>query len=345
MKKFLFITLLLSSVTLFAQSEYNYLEIWYDWSYGNLAYDVPPVKNKTVDIMVTRPQKEKTTHYKTQFNADGRMVKYSKIEDGEELFITLNDYDENGKIIRNRKYRNNGKLKKDIQIERNTKGDHTKLEKYNGKGDLKERKTWEYTINDCLESSSRFNGKGKLKNKWMYEYYEPCEKKRSILLNGKGKVKKQWTYDCKKEGEQLEKQKDITQVCKWEESDGKYLVKVFQTLDEKGRIRKQVNTYRIEDTVLVSAKRYDGKDELQFESIYNPDIKKLISYSFYKNGKQKYNTTYTYEGEQLMSFTSSRKGEKVKETKYTYNENDFLTELKTYKKDGELSRVTKINYN
>ena len=155
---------------------------------------------------------------------------------------------------------------------------------------------------------------------------------------------KKWTYDCKKEGEELIKKKDVKQICSWEETDDKHLIKVQQTFDEKGNVVKMISKYRSSDTSLVFYKRYNSDNELTFESVYDPDIKRQLYYKSYKNGKVKSQTNYKYDGVKVVSYTWSRKGKVKYKTQYEYGHDSQLVAMKSYKNEDKVTRITSISY-
>ncbi|MBL4707599.1 MAG: hypothetical protein JKY48_04070 [Flavobacteriales bacterium] len=344
MKNLLTGVLAFLTITSFAQGEYNYESTWWLRHNKSIVYNVPGVKNKTVDITTTRIKNEKKLHYKKQYDSNGNLTKYSKVIKGKELTLSQNSYDDRGNVLHVKQFKENGKPKEELKIERNTEGKKLKLERYQ-RGKLKYTKNWNYKPEGCIEMSTTHKSNGKLSYKWIYEYYSECDKKRSVLLKANGKVKKEWTYDCKQEGEQLEKKKDVTQVCKWEEVDGDYLVKVYQSLNGKGKTYKTVSTYRSSDTAIVKVQRYNDKEELTSTYTYDFSYKKPLAYAYYRKGKPRYETIYTYENGSISSYLSKRKSKVTHKAIYVYNEDNQLTQMKSFKKGEELSRITEISYN
>lgn len=346
MKNLLLVLFIIVSQLSFGQSEYNYSGNSYKFSgYNDLIYLVPAVKNKTVEVITTRNKGRKVYHYEKSFNEFAKVTEEAKIKKGERLVTRQNAYDKNGKIT-NAKIFKKGSLREQFIITRNEDGLQTAFENKNGKGKLKSKSVWEYVPNQkCMKSSTLYKKEGtQVKKQWSYEYYGDCEKKQSVLTNGKGKVLKIWTYDCKKEGEELTKKKDVNQICKWEETDENFLIKVQQNFDEKGRIMKTVAKYRAVDTSLVSYKRYNSDNELISESNYDPDTKKNLGYTLYKKGKIKYATTYEYDGERVLSYMWERKGKVQYKSEYIYNDNKELVEMKSFNKKMELNSSTVLAY-
>lgn len=346
MKNLLLITSLLILQTTFAQSEYNYQGRTHQYSnIEDIVYLVPAVKNKTVQVKTTRANNKKVYHYEKTFNEFAKMTEQKKIKKDEVQLTNSNTYDSKGKVIARKSFKN-GKLKSHYQYVLNEDGRRIVYEKTDGKGKLKAKSTWEYMPNaKCLKSSVSYKKDGtSTKKMWNYEYYGDCEKKQSTLTDGKGKVLKTWTYDCKKEGEELTKKKGVNQICKWEETDDNYLIKVQQNFDEKGKIIKMVSKYRSADTSLVSYKRYNSDNELINVSEFNPDTKKVLSYKFYKKGELRSENIYKYDGERILASTWIRKGKEEYKSEYIYNDNKELIEMKSFNNKMKQTSLTTLAY-
>lgn len=344
MKNILVTLFLFSATTSYAQSEYNYENTWTQRRNSAIVFNVPGVKNKEVDIVTKNVKRNKEWHFKKQYDRNGKLIKYSKFSKGEEIVLNENFYDDEGGVLNTREFKKTGKLKEELKIERNQEGKQVKSEKFKN-GKKVSTKVWNYRPAGCVEMSTMHKANGDLKYKWMYEYYTECDKKRSVLLKPNGKVKKEWTYDCKQEGEQLEKKKDMTQICKWEELDGNYIVKVYQSLNDKGETYKMVSTFRSSDTAIVKVESYNGKEELERVYTYDFSYERPLTHKSFKKGKVKYETVYTYENGNIASYTSKRNSKVIYNSTYEYNEDNLLTEMKSFGKGGELSRITAVNYN
>lgn len=338
MKNSVLILLLICSNCIYAQSEYNYNNEYFHNYYNNLVYNIPPVKDKTVEIKMMKVRNGKTNLFTKQYDSEGKLLSYYNLKDGVSIPVELNTYEVNGKLISQKRYRE-GKLKYELAYQRDEQGRKTSYEKLKKNGKLKTASSWVYQSADksCFQSSTLYKKDGEtIKKLWNYDYYSACEKKQSTLSNGKGKVLKIWSYDCKHEGEELTRKKNESQICKWEETDGKYLIKVTQSFDEKGRVYKSISTYTIADSVLVNYKKYNAKNELSYETNYVPETKAILNSISYKKGKEKYKTSYTYKGEQLINYASLKKGKKIYSIEYLYNADEMLVGYKAYSKDDEL---------
>lgn len=347
MKRLCIVILTMISINLCAQKgEYNFNYMFYTNFESDLAYRVPgsSIKDKTVNIQISKPGKKKIKEHKKEYDKNGKMTRFWRISDGKEELLTLNKFDNNSELLSHKSYKN-GKLKRGSELERNAKGKLIKLERFGKENQLRTTKVWNYNEEGCLMGSTYENAKGKLKRKWDYEYYEECKKKKSTLSNGKGKILKVWTYECKQEGEILQKKKDVTQYCEWEEADQEYLMTITQSLDEKGRIYKRISKYRAKDTALVSIKRYNKDDELIYDQQFDFSAFKPLSSTGYKKGKERHKTVFTYNSNNLASYTYSRKGKTRYKAEYSYDAEDQLTAMQSFNKKGELSKVMKLEYN
>lgn len=328
----------------YAQSEYNFI---YLGATTNLSLSYAPTNLdgvKSLSYKVETHKNGKIKKYKSNFNDSGKLLQtgfYNK--EGFQL-SQKNEYNENDKLILQELYKRNGKLKSRITIKRNSKGEYLEYSYYNANGKLKNYNTWNYNENGLLSSSENFKRNGEqLKKKWVYEYYDDAQKKQTTLYNGKAKVKQIWTYACKEEGEQLEKKKDVTQLCKWEETDGKFLTKVTQSFDEKGKVIRQVHKYNIEDTSIVESKYYNRKNELWYSLTFDSSIKRPLTARYFKKGKEISKLIYSYEKERLVlqSFTNKSKTTK---TSYEYID-EKLTAINNFNKKGDLEKTTTYEYN
>lgn len=345
MKKLLSTILsLIFTISAFSQGEYNYVQLWKFNRNSHMSVRPTAVANTTVKFETTNLKNGKKRIWKETFDDNGMLIKSVKINDGEEQIAYSNVFDENKKLVNSKKYKKSGEVHYEAQIERNTDGKYREVRQLKN-GKLKNKQTFNFNSGGCLESSKYYKSNDKLKNIWQYEYYTDCDKKRTILLNGNGKVKQQWTYDCKKEGEQLTKKNDVTQICKWEESDDEHIIKIYQSFDEKGKVYKTVSKYRSSDTAIVSTKKYNGDDELVYENTYQFDRTKPLTYTYYRNGKEKWGYKYTYDQDKQTSYTSYKNGEQRSKSVYEYQPNGLLLATKYFRKDGELYSTTSYKYN
>ena len=344
MKHLPFTILFFSFSTLIAQSEYNYSSNYFNSTVEYMVQNIPGVKNQTILVQSKNARNGKVYEYKKSFNDFALMTELVSIKKGEEVLAEKAEYNSNGKII-NRKSYKNGKIHSEYNIVRDQEDREVMYESFK-RGKLKTKSDWSYKPNQkCLDYSQLFKKDGiTIKRKWTYEYYDECEKKQSILINSKGKVLKKWTYDCKKEGEELTKKKDVSQICKWEETDDAFLLKVQQTFDEKGRVRKVVSTYRSVDTALVFYKYYNSDNELTYETEFDPNTKKTMYYKSYKKGEIKYQGNYTYEGEKQTGYAWYKNGEKQYSTEYEYNDSMQLIAITSYRDENKVTHMTTISY-
>lgn len=345
--KILAITILTSlSFGLFAQSEYNYMN-WYYGYYDNyfLGQNIFSPKDGTVELTETNLKNNKVKKFVRKYNEEGKLLTYGKYVEGSIQPYVENKYDAEGHKLEFQSYKK-GKLKKQLLYTRNEEGKMLNVKHLSGKGKLQRAGNWSYTEDGCVKSSTLLKSDGEtIKRIWEYAYYEECKKSKSTLKKGNGKLIKEWTYDCKEEGEVLQKKKDVTQVCKWEEVDKDYLIKVTQTFSEKGKIIKNVAKYRSSDTSIVSSKRYNHKEELVAEYTYDHDFKKPLKNTYYKNGAVRSSRTYSYDGDKLIGRVYQRKGKQRSKITYEYDSDDRLTAYQRYEKEGELSKKITLQYN
>jgi hypothetical protein len=244
----------------------------------------------------------------------------------------IRQYDENGYKAYEEWYKK-GKLKTKTTFSNKADGNPLLVEKTNADGEILMKSVWTYNPDGFVSESILYKKGGtEMKNKWAYEYFYKGRLSKTILYKGNGKVKKIWSYNCKEEGQKLEKRKNETQVCTWDQSSADYLLKVFQTFDEKGNVVKNVYKYTVRDTLILEYCRYDEKDRLVVKETFNKDFKLGLTRARYKkNGKQLWEVVNTYQNDSLLvSTVTSHKGKTDGKTEYVYNEKQLLTEMKQY---------------
>ncbi len=321
--------------------------IAYDWEFESLQYTpIPYIPDQNVsEIKFNTLKKGKviSVDYK-KFNQEGKLLEYKEEKGGKEKRAVSVLYDDYG-YPREVEYKKNGSPKKKTQFKRLENGKPLSQVKYNGKGDIKISDEWIYA-GDCLKERYRYRGDDKkLDFKYVYEHRNECEPSKTTLYNGKGKVKKVWTFDCKQEGEILEKKKNTTQVCKWEESEDGILIKVYQTFDDKGRVVKNVSKFTSEDTLILEILRYYKEDQLSYKATYDRDYKKpLTQTSYKKNGQVRYTWNMTYDGDRITSRSFGTSKKEISRAEYIYNDKELLAEYKSIGRNGNLRWQVNLEY-
>jgi hypothetical protein len=299
------------------------------------------IKVEQLQYVLINKKGEKSQYVK-EFNEYGKVVKYYK-NDPEKGQVPLYDFEyEEGMLTQAKSYRK-GKANITIKKTLNDYGRVLESTRINKRGKVVVRNTWEYNTDSCLVASTRYKRNGKVKRKWAYEYYDKHNKSRSKLYNGKGKLLNVWTYDCKQEGEKLSKKEDTTQICKWDETSLDYLFRVYQTFNEKGKIRKYVRKYTREDTAIVESTTYDENDNMLYHSTYDKSYKKPLLSEGYRKGKLRYCYKYEYDNDKIISYTYTKKGKLRSKYENKY-EGDRVVEQKRFNKKGELSLTVKLKY-
>ncbi len=340
---FLFhISIVLIVTNSFAQCNYTLGWEFSQSKHTPLAYE-PTTLVDQINFKVVL-KRGKIKRYTKEYNDNGSLICLSKFnKDGVSKPMFEFQYNEDGRVVEAKKYKKE-KLNQTILMKYNAIGKIGEKKKINSKGMVVHHQEWVYNPDSTLATYTWFDSDGKISHKWAYEYFKKDELKRTTLYNRRGKVKKIWSYECKSEGEVLEKRKNETQVCQWDESSKDYLIKVYQSFDEKGHIRKYVTKYNAADTSIVERKSYDGNDRLLWESTFDGSYsKQLTSIGYNKKGREKYKYLYTYDGELVLSRTGFKKGKQTWQQKYTYDE-ELLTEFKSIKGDGKITRKITLTY-
>jgi hypothetical protein len=335
-----------------AQQQFNEFS---DWSnYFFLVYPIKNMNNGNItEIKMIhqsfkksgKPKKNPGISWK-KFDEKGRVIdmSYNNKKDELQKGITM-AYDQNGRKSEIQLFRKN-RLRTKTSFSYSDIGKYSEVLVTNRNGNIAWKSTWSYNTDGCETESNLYKKGGKLRNQWKYEYYDKCKLSKSTLYNGKGKIKNSWTYDCKQEGEKLEKRKNETQVCHWEQSSVDYIIKVTQTFNEKGKVIKYTNKFTTKDTLPVEHCKYDAKNRLVTKSTYNKNWDLETSHSRYKkNGKQLWEVTCEYLNDSLIiSETTSHKGKIDGRTEYLYNNENMIMQKKVYRNNGNPRFTINMEY-
>lgn len=327
-------------------SEGNYDQ---DWEYKMLEYAGIPLTELLGDEFepvqqihfIRTDKKGKKTHFHKFFNENGLLLDFYKMDEKKGK-LSIVEYEYVGDKIKTSRLYKKGVLKSTTNKVWNDFGKLIETEKTKSNGKPVFRKTWEYNSDSCLVSSL-YEKKGKTKRKWEYDYYSKSERSSSKLYNGKGKLLNVWSYDCKEEGEKLVEKDDTTQVCTWEEASSDYIIKVYQTFNDKGKARKHVRKFTKEDTLLVESTTYDENDEMTHRSTYDKSHKKPLTSEGFKNGKRTYAHEYKYENGRIVSYVYSYKNKVRIKQNNKYLEGRLI-EQKRYDKKGRLTSFFQVEY-
>ena len=347
------ITLLISSNFAFSQTNFNpkWEYNWYvmpEWEAKYTPIDYKPeVGTKSVIFEDNRFKKKKVYKFIKEYNDKGKLKAYYEVKDDKKqaLFLLERDTIKRTELIKSFHHKK-GHQTTELYSEYGERGEFTLRIMKNKKGKVDDKRTWTYNDNGNILSSKYFkNGSDKVIYEWNYEWYDKNQKSKSILKNGKGKILQIWTYDCKQEGEQLEKKRDVKQVCKWDEVDEKYLTEVSETFDERGRTTRYVSKFNISDTSIAQTIQYDHKNRVKRLSEFHGDYDKPTLYIVYHKGKEKYKNIYTYnEQGQEIEYVSYWKGKMTRKSVSTYDENNMLVNMKKYSKKDQLERDVNLKY-
>lgn len=352
----------------------------YNFSFSFWEYEFRDYSMTGIDPLRYRPKKQvdriqiaiidkkgKEKNYLREFNEERELTSYSRIkEDGKKVPIRKYEYLPE-RHFKTFVYKKNGDLKYWREKKYIDKNKPLYMMQYNADNELESKRAWTYNEENCLQGSIWEKRAGKIKRRWAYDYYEACKKSETRLYNGKDKLLKAWNYDCKEEGEQMQVKKKTMQYCKWDEATKDYLLKISQSFDEKGRLRKYVYKYDIKDTSIIERTTYNGDDEILYAAtydhsydyplittsyrngkehwkwVYQYENERLIAEMCYKKGKEWSNAIQKYEDDQLVFRSYTQKGELWSKHEYKY-ENELLKELKTYGKKEVLKKTVKLAY-
>jgi hypothetical protein len=343
MKRIALLALVLLSLNAFSQSEYNWN---WDWDFDKTVYQpikYTPPKGLNSVVFTSVNKKGKVKKYKKTYNSQGNLIAYFE-QDKKETFIPVVKYTyDNQNLIKSSKSYKKGKLESTVVKTRLAKGKPLEVMKTNSKNELVSHSTWKYNDNDCVVSSNRYKKGDKLYLTWDYEYRGDCEKSRTTLKKKSGKIVQIWSYDCKEEGEVLEKRKDEVQVCKWDETSKDFLIRVNESFNEKGEVRKTVRKFTLADTLIVESSTYDVEGRLVWHSTYDKDYNRPLKVEYFKKGKTWFANTYEYTNENLTAHEYAKRGKRRSKFIYTYD-NDRLVERKSFNDKDEVKSTISLAY-
>ena len=153
-----------------------------------------------------------------------------------------------------------------------------------------------------------------------------------------------WSYDCKQEGEKLEKKKDETQVCRYDETTAGLLIMVTENFDEKGRITKMVRKFTRLDTLPLEVAHYDYQERPISIATYDSSYKRLLNYKNYKRGKIYSETINEFENERIVSSIVKYNEKFYTKKEYAYNDDGLLATLAMRNKKNKLTRRNEFSY-
>jgi hypothetical protein len=326
------------------------------------------LKGEVKEIKRTTVSKKNKTILTEKFDSKGRIL-FSQTE-GKKITSKAVEYNEKDYPILFKENKN-GKVSYESQVTFDNQNRMIEKSATGKNGKFISRTVMTYGDGDCpITTDNYFKKKDNYSSRWVNTYYSACDKKSTVLYNKKGKIKKTWTYDCKQEGELLTPKKDVTQICKWDEENDKYFIKVTQDFDEKGKIRKKVQKYYKADTSIAETAFYNGSGIITYRFTVSYDTINNTRTSMAENFKKGISSsisTYTYKDKILIFREITSKGKlknkeintylgpnKVKQEIYnkkglisqtinTFENNNLITSQKIIK--GKPHHTTKMKYN
>ncbi len=342
------ILLLMVSLSSHAQSAYNQLfnqDVYYSQF---IPVEVKPIDGIEKISMTIKDQQSKTTVYVKTYDQKLRILTNEK-SNKKGVLVPLYKYsysDTSKNAAEINVYKKSGELKYSIIYTRTKTGKLKEYKKIGSNNEILEKSTWQYDEKDRLLQSIKYEKGGvDVKNTWTYEY-EPDGVKiiKVTLADANNKISHVWTYDCDEEGTELVKEKDHTQICNWKKVDSTYYITVYQTFDEKGKIRKYVSKFAVADSSIMESITYDENDIMLYRTTYDGDFSKYLCYETFKKGKMKHKSVRTYNGDLLLTNESySEKGLNSKQEN-VYNDSNMLISQKKTDKNGKVYSSIKVEY-
>jgi antitoxin component YwqK of YwqJK toxin-antitoxin module len=304
----------------FGQAEYSY---WSDIDVRRLQNSefTPPKGVKEAHYEYTGGNN--TSLYVRKYNDQGLLTEVLRSKNGKALRkVGVFIYDIHSRLLRVDFFKK-GELNYSKFYEYDLKGNLVSLTNKNPKGIIIDKLTWEYTDKGCITKSVSYGKNEKLRTSMEYEYYDSCRKSHSVLYNRNGKIKEEWDFMCTETGEK-KKKNDLNLICLKHESTSEFLIQTYQSIDAKGKSYRYVAKYTIEDTLILEWTNYNHKNQMMVHYTYDKSFDKMLSTTYYKNGKVDFENKITYSGNQIKTRETFRNGKAWWYTEYFYNKIDEL---------------------
>jgi antitoxin component YwqK of YwqJK toxin-antitoxin module len=277
----------------------------------------------------------------------GRPISYHRVqENGEEQLMQSVSYSNQDHVLIETNCDKKGRINRIRTNTWNENGTISKIHVVDGKGSILTKIEFEYDAQKgCLTAVKTYQKGGeKILETWYHEYDEECKKTRSILRKGNDKIIREINYACSGECEVTDPKKNETQVCTWDESSANFLMKVYQTQDNKGKMHRTIQKLTRLDSSLVELLSYNAEDELSYRETYDGSFSRPLHLYSYHKGEVIYERIRTYQNEQIASQIILQKGKNKNKTTYAYDSNNQLTNTATFDNKDRLIRSIQITY-
>lgn len=341
--RFILLVFLLNYVTMVkAQFDYNQ---WWAFDVYLLKYNPVEIKNsgEYSEARLTVTKNGNTEKFIKRYNEKGLLTEYyrGKNNDSIEKKAVL-IYDDQFRLQKVNRY-DKHKLHHQYLYEFNEKGMITQLLKNDSDGEVIKNRAWRYNTDGYVEEATESKKKSiEIKYTWKYEYYE-IGKLSKITEYKYEELKEEWDYMCNQTGEMVTR-KNLNKLCKWHESSKDTLTAIYQSTDDKGKTRKTVYKYTLDDTLILAEIHYNDKNEIRLKKTYDKSFDKQLSHTWYKKGKPSYQSIDTYIDGKLASSIGKTKDKMVLRTEYVYDKDNLLIEYRRYGKKDKLKEEIKVEY-
>jgi len=345
MKNFTCLILLFLSVS-FLNNSFAQLDYRYYWSFevNNLLDGAKYYSDSSVsEVKVHSIYKKKVKNSIYKYNEKGFLTEFykGKNNDSIEKKATIS-YGEKNQIQKAKFYK---KHKIDLQynFSYNEVGKLTELKRMDDEGKIIILRNIKYNKDGFTEeSTTSFKNSSETKFMWKYEYYDKGKMAHSYYYK-KGKLKREYDYMCKEEGEQVTR-KNLNKICQWYETSKDTLTAIYQSTDDKGRMRKSIYKYTFKDTLLLAEIHYNHKNELSTKITYDNSYDRILTRTFFHKGKINSQMTNTYSRDKIASVTFTYKGKLSSKTEHTFNEENLLISSKSYDKKNKVIAESTVSY-
>lgn len=289
-------------------------------------------KGHQTTIHNTYNREGKLTQYQSNFLAKDKLTTTYKLNYGEKGLAKLQLFDFKGSLAKERFY---------------TRDDEGRILTYFSRKNGQEKFLYkvENTFNGKQLVNREFYTDGdeeKVFKKWVYSYDENGKPSITKYFK-KNKLKYTWHYDCKAAGE-LEKSKDTSTVCTWDELDNNgNPISYKQTTNEKGQVIKAKYVRDKNTNKIISYETWDMNGTPLVSNITNAEKR---HYTIYKKGKVSYQAIIELDpktGNRLKTQNVWKKHPKWNRTsEFIYDENG-LPKMEIQYQGGKLYKSISVS--
>jgi hypothetical protein len=310
---------ILLTFTIHAQRA-SFSTYYYEMEVNELSKPNEAVKHGKIKMTKSiRSNKKGNQTIKTSiYNSDGYTIGGQNFDKKGRLSSTYElTYNDSNKLITSKvtskksirtnhyQYANNGQLKS-ITLLENDQLIHSQQRVFNEQGKL---------------LKSELSHKKGVYSQTIFTYDADGKLQVSETYNRKGKLTNRYDYSCSQEGEVAKLDKVEKKVCSFDAYESGFLIKISETINSKGEVKRTINKFTASDTSLVETKFQDENGITRHIVRYH-QTKEIERIVVNNKGIESVKWMYDYNDEQeKISAKYYSKGIITSETHWHYDEN------------------------